>query len=164
MLASGRAPAAAGGELVGRVCACCHVCGDLCREIADFTSQVRQRRADGDPEHTLPASEQVKHLILAAAFIDGRAVGHQRGRRQVSGAAPAQMADRDAHLLQRDPRVEKPPNQTEHHQITEGFYGRFGVLRLERPPLALPSIHDERCRRPATGVAPDVGTIGYVSA
>src|SRR5215470_17961599 len=75
--------------------------------------------AERDPEHPLPARQQVHHLIGGGALVDADPVAHESEPGQVLSAAVTQMGDRGADLLQRDAGVEQPLDDLEHQDVAE---------------------------------------------
>src|SRR5690606_3542880 len=75
--------------------------------------------AQRDPEHALPALEQIDHLVGGGALVDAHAVAHQRDPREVLDTSVTQMLYGGADLLERDAGVEKPLDDLQHQDVAE---------------------------------------------
>src|SRR5215469_781716 len=115
--AAGELVLAAGAVRAGRLLA--ELVGGLGREIGERPVDLLPDPAERDPEHALPASQQVHHLGRGGALVDADAVAHEGEPGQVPGAAVPQVVDRGADLLQRDAGVEQPLDDLEHQDVAE---------------------------------------------
>ena len=88
-------------------------------ELGEAALDLAPHAPDGDAEDTLAALHEVDHLVGGGALVDARTVAHQRDLRQVLDAPLAQVAHRDADLLQRHTGVEQPLHDLEHEDVAE---------------------------------------------
>src|SRR5215472_9061943 len=93
--------------------------GGLRREVGERPVDLLPDPAERDPEHTLPAGQQVHHLDRGGALVDADAVAHEGEPGQVPGAAVPQVVDGRADLLQRDTGVEQALDHLEHQDVAE---------------------------------------------
>src|SRR4029079_18375557 len=91
----------------------------LARKIREAALDVGHYPAEGDPEDSLAAREQVDDLARRGQLVDSAAVGEQRDLREVGNAALAQRLNGGPDVLQRDPGVEQPLDHLEHEDVAE---------------------------------------------
>src|SRR5215470_10598159 len=115
--APGEFVVAAGAVHAGRLLA--ELVGGLRREVGERPVDLLPDPAERDPEHALPAGQQVHHLIGGGALVDAHPVAHEGEPGQVLGAAVTQMVDGGADLLQGDAGVEQALDDLEHEDVAE---------------------------------------------
>src|SRR5690606_8442105 len=81
------------------------------------TLDLAPHPADGDPEDTLAALDEVDDLVGARALVHAGTVAHQGDLGEVVHAPLVQVVDGGADLLQRDPGVEQSLDHLEHEDV-----------------------------------------------
>src|SRR5215469_9608132 len=115
--APGELVLAAGAVRAGPLLA--ELVGGLRGEIGERPVDLLPDPAERDPEHALPAGQQVHHLGRGGALVHADAVAHEGEPGQVPGAAVPQVVDGRADLLQRDTGVEQALDHLEHQDVAE---------------------------------------------
>src|SRR6516225_1117692 len=110
---------APGGQLVFRRGDRFAAVSTFAREVGDRAGQLPHRAADRNPEHALPALQQVDDLFRGRALVDGGAVGEQRDVGQVLHAALPEVVHGDPDVLQRDAGVEQSLDDLEDEDVLE---------------------------------------------
>src|SRR2546421_11548722 len=93
--------------------------GGLRRQLGQRPVDLLPDPAERDPEHPLPAGQQIHHLIGRGALVDADAVAHEGEPCQVLRATVTEMVDGGADLLQRNPGVEQALDDLEHEDVAE---------------------------------------------
>src|SRR5580700_2628834 len=153
-----------GGELVGGR-GRCHIVrrclGQLRGKVSQAALDLLPYPAEGDPEDTLTALEQVDDLVRGSARVDADAIAHQRDSGQVSRPALGEERHRRADLLQRDTRVQQALYDLEDKNVPESVQAlgtraaRRADTRLDQPgagPVVQLAVGDPRggaCHRAA---------------
>ena len=79
----------------------------LARQLGKRAFDLADDSADRDAEYTLTTLHEVDDLVGGGAFVNARAIAHQRDLREVVDTALAQVLNGSADVLQRDAGVEQ---------------------------------------------------------
>jgi hypothetical protein len=88
-------------------------------QLRERSFYVTPDAAQSDAEDSLPATEQVDHLVVRGALEDRHPVAHQRDLREVLHPARPQMLDRGTDLLQLMTGIDQPLDHLPDQDVAE---------------------------------------------
>ncbi|CAI7978835.1 hypothetical protein FRAHR75_520021 [Frankia sp. Hr75.2] len=150
---SGRAaPPPAVGQLVAGVRRR-RVAGALAGQLRELAAHVLQRPPDRDREDALTTPDQVDHLVVRGALVDGRAVADEGQVGEVRHSPGPQMVDGGPDVLQRHPGFQQLADDPQDQHVAE----RVEALAAG-PARPAHAGHDQARARPVVKLA--VGDAG----